>query len=80
MAQSAGFQVFRKFLESKIKEDFVDPQHFKSDEEELGAYRKANMMKKICTEILEWVDQTQERASYLQKKEAGEIQEKNFKI
>lgn len=80
LVQTRGFQVFKKYLESRIKEDFVDPQHFTSDSEELGAYRKANLMKKICTEILQWLDQAVERATYLHKKQAGEIAEKDFKI
>lgn len=34
------------------------------------------MMKKICMEILEWVDKQCEMALYLRKKEQGEIPEK----
>lgn len=58
----------------------MDPQHFTSDQEELAAYRKANLMKKIAREILEWFDQKIDNVNYLRAKQKGEIIQKRFNL
>ena len=72
MVNSKGWAQFRDFLDSKIKQDFVDPQSFTDDKTELDAHRKLALMKKIALEMLEWVNLNIEQAQELTKIEKGE--------
>jgi len=80
MRESQGYLLLEKFLRDRVKEDFVDPQHFTDNEAELRAYRVTNLMKKLTVEILEWVNVNVERAKYLRLKEQGDIEQKDFNI
>jgi len=46
----------------------------------LAAYRKANIMKKVATEILEWIDKKIEMVTYLKDKEQDKIKPKGINI
>lgn len=78
MVKSPGWGLFRNFLDTKIKVDFVDPQSYTNDLEELAAHRKAAFMKKIALEMLEWVDFQIEEAQGLTKLEKGEVNSKRI--
>ena len=47
MVKSQGWELLRAELDNRVKLDFVDPQGFKDDNEELTAHRKLAIMKKI---------------------------------
>ena len=72
MVKSQGWELLRAELDNRVKLDFVDPQGFKDDNEELTAHRKLAMMKKIVLELLGWVDMQIEEAQALTKQEKGE--------
>ena len=72
MVKSVGWELLWQELDNRVKLDFVDPQAFKSDQEELTAHRKLSMMKKIVLEIKGWVDMQIEEAQALTKIERGE--------
>ena len=80
MAQSEGYQtVFKPFLEAKLNQSFPDPSQFNKEEEFIYAAKIASVFKKVCAEILGWVESEVDQAKFLEKKEKGEV-ENNFEI
>lgn len=74
MAESEGYlKVFKPYLQAKLQESFPDPSQFKKDEEFIYAARVASVFKKVCAELISWVDAKVEEAKYLEKKDKGQI-------
>jgi len=72
MVKSKGWELLWAELDNRVRLDFVDPQAFKNDQEELTAHRKLAMMKKIVLELKGWIDMQIEEAQALTKIEKGE--------
>ena len=67
----------RPFLVEKLNQSFPDPAHFTQATDPKEAFFYAAMtssvFKKVIAELLGWVEQHQDNAEYLTKKEKGEV-------
>src|SRR5438105_2277553 len=69
MAETQGYQmVLRPFLVAKRDQSFPDPSQFKDEAEFVYAAKVASVFKKVCAEILLWVDQKVDEAKALEEK------------
>ena len=64
---------------AKLQESFPDPSSFTKEEEFVYAAKMASVFKKVCAEILMYVDSKIEEAKFLEKKSKGELVD-NFEI
>ncbi|HEX9504122.1 MAG TPA: hypothetical protein VF974_07475 [Patescibacteria group bacterium] len=72
MANSQGYEkVFKPFLIAKRDQSFPDPVSFTKDEEFVYAAKVASVFKKVCAEILLWVEQQKEQSLALEAKKKG---------
>ena len=72
MAQTKGFrEILRPWLESKIKHSWLDPRKIKSLEDFHYEYVVAWGFSQAADEILKFVDNNQQEAEHLEKKEEG---------
>lgn len=77
LANQQGWrEVLLPWLENKIKNSWPDPREFKNNEGFLYAYNVMRGFAQAANEILDFVKQMQNQASYLRKKEKGEIKDK----
>ncbi len=80
MAQHPGYQqVLKPYLLNKLNQSFPDPSQFTKEEEFVYAAKVASVFKKVVAELLMFIDQKNDEADYLKKKELGEIKD-NFAI
>lgn len=76
MVATEGYQeVFRPFLEAKMRESFPDPSKFTSEKEFLYAAMTASVFKKVIAELLGWVDMKLDEGTFLEKKAKGETKQ-----
>src|SRR5689334_12974333 len=81
MVETKGYrEVFRPYLEAKLRESFPDPSKFTREEEFIYAAKISSVFKKVISEILGWLDESVEDAKQLKRKEKGEIAVNPFDI
>ena len=69
MRETQGYkEVFKPYLIAKRDQSFPDPSQFTKDEEFIYAAKVASVFKKVCAEILLWVDAQAETAEQLEEK------------
>lgn len=79
MSQSAGFKILKEKLNELAYHSWVDPRGANEKDwmwQELNAFHSASVAK----EILDWIDTTIARGTYLGKKQKGEISTGPMKI
>ena len=72
--------MLKPWLESKIKNSWVDPREVKSDKKLLYQYKIAWAFANAAQEILEFVEQNNQTAETLTNKQEGKTTEKKFDI
>ncbi len=76
MVTTEGFQqVFRPWLEDLIKHSWLDPRKVTKKDDFFYEYAVTWAMAQSADQILKFVDDKVSHAEYLEKKEAGEIDE-----
>jgi hypothetical protein len=76
MSSQEGWQVLRQWLESKIKNSWVDPIKANDDAKLLYEYKLAWSFAKAAQEIIDFVDMNIQQAEQLTRKEKGELVDK----
>jgi len=74
MTETPGWkEVFMPYFEAKIRNAWVDPREFKSDEEYAYAMKTAWAMAKASDEIIEFVEKTIEEGIAMGEKQKGKV-------
>lgn len=72
MVDSEGYrEVFKPFLEAKLRESFPDPVKFTKEEEFVYAAKVTSVFKKVVGELLGWFEAHIDQAKKLEQKEKG---------
>lgn len=84
MSETEGFNlVFKPFLVAKRDQSFPDPAQFtgQPDPKEAFLYAAtvASVFKKVCAEILMWIEAQKDQAKQLEEKKKGKVKD-NFEI
>lgn len=80
MAETQGYQeVFKPFLIAKRDQSFPDPSQFTKEEEFVYAAKVSSVFKKVCAEILLWIDSAITEAQTLEAKRKG-VTKDSFEI
>jgi hypothetical protein len=65
--------MLKPYLTEKLNQSFPDPSAFTKEEEFTYAAKTASVFKKVCAEILMWVEGHEKQVEHLEKKQNGEI-------